>query len=186
VARAEIGKRSATPGRSDSRTGRDVKWAVQTYLLRHGIAEDARSGQPDSERALTGEGEEKLRGVLKRARAAGVELSAILSSPYRRALQTAAIAAEVLEYKGKVRETRALLPEASPYDLWEELRSLQGESAVLLASHEPLRSGTAALLLASPSLQVNMKKGALVRIDCERLGREPRGVLKWMLTPALA
>jgi hypothetical protein len=29
-----------------------------------------------------------------------------------------------------------------------------------------------------------MKKAALVRIDCDRLGPEPKGVLKWMLTPA--
>jgi hypothetical protein len=31
-----------------------------------------------------------------------------------------------------------------------------------------------------------MKKAALVRIDCERIVAEPRGVLKWMLTPAVA
>jgi hypothetical protein len=24
-----------------------------------------------------------------------------------------------------------------------------------------------------------------VRIDCDRLAREPKGVLKWMLTPAV-
>jgi len=35
-------------------------------------------------------------------------------------------------------------------------------------------------------LRVDMKKAALVRIDCDRIGREPRGVLKWMLTPAVA
>jgi phosphohistidine phosphatase SixA len=42
-----------------------------------------------------------------------------------------------------------------------------------------------ALLLASPSLQVDMKKAALVRIDCDRLAREPKGVLRWLLTPAV-
>ena len=113
-------------------------------------------------------------------------MSAILSSPYRRALETAALAAEVLEYRGKVRETRSLLPEASPYDLWEEIRSVQNETAILLASHEPLMSGAMAFLLGCPALQVHMKKGALALIDCERLGREPKGVLKWMLVPALA
>ena len=39
---------------------------MQIYLLRHGIAENALPGQPDSERALTAEGREKLRRVLKR------------------------------------------------------------------------------------------------------------------------
>jgi phosphohistidine phosphatase len=159
---------------------------MEIYLLRHGIAEDAHAGQPDAERELTPEGRDKLRRVLKRARAAGVAPAVILSSPYRRAMETASIAAEALEYKGKVVETQALVPNAAPQEAWEEIRSRHDESGVLLASHEPLMSSLAAFLLGSPTVAIDMKKAALVRIDCERLGREPRGVLKWMLTPALA
>ena len=156
---------------------------MQIYLLRHGIAEDT---SPDSERALTSEGREKLRRVLQRARAADVAPSLILSSPYRRAVETADVAVEVLNYAGKVVKTRALLPEASPFDTWEEIRKRSDERAILLASHEPLMSSLVAFLLASPALMVEMKKAALVRVDCERLGPEPKGVLKWMLTPATA
>jgi phosphohistidine phosphatase len=156
---------------------------VQIYLLRHGIAEDS---TPDSDRALTAEGREKLRRVLARARAADVSPSLILASPYRRAIETAEVAVEVLGYHGKVVKTRALLPEASPFDTWEEIRKRPEEAAILLASHEPLMSSLAAFLLASPGLVVDMKKAALVRVDCDRLGPEPKGVLKWMLTPATA
>ena len=52
---------------------------MQIYLLRHGISEDARPGQPDTERKLTEEGREKLRRVLKRARAAEVALIPLAS-----------------------------------------------------------------------------------------------------------
>ena len=158
---------------------------MQIYLLRHGIAEDARAGQPDSERALTDDGRNKLRRVLKRARSADVDAGVILSSPYRRAVETAAVAAEVLGYKGEVVRTRALTPEASPFDAWEEIRSRNGERSILLASHEPLMSSMAAFLLDSPAMMVDMKKAALVRIDCERIGPKPRGILKWMLTPGV-
>jgi phosphohistidine phosphatase len=158
---------------------------MQIYLLRHGIAEDGRAGQPDSERALTGEGREKLRRVLRRAKAAEVVPGVILSSPYRRAMETAEEAANVLGYAGKLVRTRALTPEASPAQAWEEIRGRQEEGSVLLASHEPLMSSLAAFLLGSPGLQVDMKKGALVRVDCERFGPEPRGVLKYMITPAV-
>jgi phosphohistidine phosphatase SixA len=96
------------------------------------------------------------------------------------------VAAEVLRYHGKVVKTQALVPEASPFDTWEEIRARPAERAILLASHEPLMSSLAAFLLASPALQVEMKKAALMRVDCERMGPEPRGVLKWMLTPATA
>jgi phosphohistidine phosphatase len=156
---------------------------VQIYLLRHGIAENT---TPDSDRALTAEGREKLRRVLARARAADVAPSLILSSPYRRAVETADVAAEILGYQGKVVKTRTLTPDASPFETWAEIRKRPEEHAILLASHEPLMSSLAAFLLASPALMVDMKKAALVRVDCERLGPEPKGVLKWMLTPATA
>ena len=159
---------------------------MQIYLLRHAIAENARPGQADAERALTNEGREKLRRVLKRAAAAGVAPDEILSSPLRRAVETAAVAAESLGYQGQVVKTRALGLDASPYDAWEEIRTRKDQRAILLASHEPLMSNLVAFLLDSPALQVDMKKAALVRVDCDRFGPQPRGVLKWMLTPGVA
>lgn len=159
---------------------------MEIYLLRHGIAENAHPGLKDGDRALTAEGREKLERVLTRAHVAGVKPSLILSSPLRRAMETAEIAAGSLGYKGKIVHAPALMPEAAPSQLWEELRTRQDERAVLLSSHEPLTSSAVAFLLNSPALQVDMKKAGLVRIDCNRLGIEPRCVLKWYLTPATA
>ena len=159
---------------------------MEIYLLRHGIAEDAHGGQSDADRALTGEGREKLRRVLKRARAADASPSLILSSPLKRAVQTAEEAAEALGYKGDIVQTKALIPEASPHEVWDEIRTHRNESAILLASHEPLMSATVAYFLGYPGLHVEMKKAALIRLDCDRFGAEPRGVLRWMLTPAVS
>jgi len=110
----------------------------------------------------------------------------ILSSPLKRALQTAEVAAEVLGYEGKIARTDSLVPETSPQNTWKDLRGRGGENAILLASHEPLMSSLAAFLLNSPALAIDMKKAALMRIDMDRLTPDPRGVLKWMLTPAIA
>jgi phosphohistidine phosphatase len=159
---------------------------MEIYLLRHAIAETARHGQSDAERALTEEGRDKLRRVLDRARGAGVKPSAILSSPYRRAMETAAVAKEALAFGGEIERSEALVPNASPYDAWEEIRAHKSESSVLLASHEPLMSSLAAFLLGVPALQVDMKKAALLRVDCDRFGPQPKAVLKWMITPATA
>ncbi|HUI79486.1 MAG TPA: histidine phosphatase family protein [Bryobacteraceae bacterium] len=159
---------------------------MEIYLLRHAAAEDGPPGMKDSDRALTPEGREKLKRVLKRARNADVKPDVILSSPYRRALETAEMAAEALGYRRKIVQTETLVPNASPYDVWQEVRSRRDEGAILLASHEPLMSATVALFLANPGMLVDMKKSALVRVDVERFGPEPHGILKWMLTPALA
>jgi phosphohistidine phosphatase len=155
---------------------------MEVYLLRHGIAEVGRPGHPDSERALTTEGKKKLREVLSVARGAGAEPTLILTSPYRRAVQTAELAAEVLGYRGDVLRTEALVPESRAVAVWEELRVHKDQEQVLLAGHEPLFSMLTAFLLGCGNLQVDFKKGALVRIDVDRFGAAPGGVLKWMLT----
>ncbi|HLK47907.1 MAG TPA: phosphohistidine phosphatase SixA [Bryobacteraceae bacterium] len=159
---------------------------MEIYLLRHGIAEDAAPGKPDADRALTAAGRQKLRRVLARARSAKVEPGVILSSPYRRALETAEVAGESLGYHGKVVPTAALTPDADPRDTWEEIRARKSEDSILLASHEPLMSTLLAFLLNTPALLVDFKKAALARVDCDRFGPEPHATLKWILTPATA
>jgi phosphohistidine phosphatase len=159
---------------------------MEIYLLRHGIAEDGRVGGHDSDRALTAEGRDKLRRVLKRAHEAGVRPTVILASPYRRAWETAEMAAEALEYRGEIVKTSKLVPDTSPQEAWGEMGLRWNKGAMLLASHEPLMGYMAAFLLSSPTLQVDMKKGAMLRVDCDRFEPAPHGVLKWMLTAGLA
>jgi phosphohistidine phosphatase len=159
---------------------------MEIYILRHGIAEDAPPGQPDSERSLTSDGRKKLRSVLRAAASAGVAPSLILTSPYKRAVQTAQLAAEILDYKGELLRTKALEPNSAPKGVWDEIRVHKDEARILLAGHEPLFSRLTAYLLGSPNLQVDFKKGAIACIELDRFPAEPHGVLRWMLTPKLA
>jgi phosphohistidine phosphatase len=159
---------------------------LEVYLLRHGIAEETSRDGRDSERALTAEGKRKLRLTLKRALRGGAKPSLILSSPYRRAIETAEVAAQILGCAGGVLRTDALKPAARPEDVWAEIRAHRTSGSLLLAGHEPLFSAATAYLLDSPGLRVDFKKGAVVRIDFESVGPAPRGCLRWMLTPSLS
>jgi phosphohistidine phosphatase len=156
---------------------------MELYLLRHGIAEDRASTGRDADRALTEDGKRKLHKVLRRAKKAGVQPVLILSSPLKRALETAAIAAEELEYKSEIARTNALVPNSTPRDLWSEIRAHRDEPSILLAGHEPLFSQTVAYLLGSTRAMIEFRKGALIRIDFATLTAEPRGVLQWLITP---
>ncbi len=158
---------------------------MELYLLRHGIAEDGRPGRPDAERELTAEGREKTKAVLQMAAKSGVRPSLILSSPYIRARQTAAIAAAELEYKGHVELIESLVPHGTPERVWADVRDYAEHEAILLAGHEPLMSAMAAFFLNAPSLRVEMKKAALIRIDLEVVRAIPHGTLRWMITPGL-
>jgi phosphohistidine phosphatase len=158
---------------------------MRIYLLRHGIAEDG-GGKPDSERALTPEGIKKLHDVMKTLKEAGICPSLMISSPYKRALQTAEVAALDLGYKGTIEKTPVLIPESSPRDAWSEVRARKSEAEVFLVGHEPLFSSLTAFLLNSPSLLVDFKKGGVVAIDMASFTAQPHGVLRWYLTPKLA
>lgn len=158
---------------------------MELYLFRHGIAEDAPPGRPDSSRALTEEGRERSAAVAKMARDAGVAPSLIASSPYLRAVQTAEAAAKEFGYEGELLRLSSLVPHGTPEAVWSDIRDLRHESAVLLAGHEPLMAHLAAYLLNAPGLIVDMKKSAMLRIELAALGPAPRGVLRWMIVPRL-
>ena len=158
---------------------------MRIYLLRHGIAEDG-IGKPDSERALTAEGKKKLHEVMKTLREAEVKPTLVISSPYRRALETAEIAIADLGYTGRLETCPALTPDSNPRDAWAEVRTRKAEQDVLLVGHEPLFSSLTGFLLNSPSLSMDFKKGGVVSIDLMAFTAQPHGVLRWYLTPKLA
>lgn len=159
---------------------------MQIYILRHGIAEESHPGGNDADRALTSEGKRRLRETLRIAKRAGVEADVIITSPYTRALETARLVTEVLDSTGDIVTTDALIPSSDPEAVWDQVRIHRGAESVFLVGHEPLLSHTTGFLLAAPALFVDMKKGALVRVDVQELSAHPRGVLKWMLVPKLA
>jgi phosphohistidine phosphatase len=109
-----------------------------------------------------------------------------LVTPTGRALQTAEIAAQVLGYQGELVKTKALAPGAAAEQVWEEIRVHKSEPALMLVGHNPLFDYLAAFLLGAPSLKVDFKKGAIMRIDVEAFGAQPRGILCWYLTAKLS
>ncbi len=154
------------------------------YMLRHGIAADTSEDGRDESRELTDEGREKLSALLHRAAKGDVKPAVILTSPYKRALQTARLASKILGAPDPV-VTPLLVPHGSPRGLWNELRDYQDAGELLLASHDPLLTNTASYFLNAPGLQVEIKKGAMLAIEFAALRGEPRGILRWMLIPKL-
>jgi len=153
---------------------------MDIYVLRHGDAEEGGAGLADRDRKLTAKGKRDLKAVLKVARKADVKPDVILTSPLRRAQETAAIAAEVLGCENVV-ETRNLTPGARPELIWKEIGTDYKVDSILLAGHQPHLGSLVGLLLEA-AVMVDLKKSAMVRIETHgRLG-PPRGVLKWMIT----
>lgn len=159
---------------------------MQVYLLRHGIAEDERAGLSDAERALTLDGRRKLRQILQVAGRADTNPTLILSSPLKRAVQTAEIAKEILACKSEIVCTKALLPASTAEQVWGEIRDNKNEPSLVLVGHNPLFANLPGYLLGQPELQVDFKKGAILRLDVEGFSSYPKGILRWYLTSKLA
>ncbi|MBV9759597.1 MAG: phosphohistidine phosphatase SixA [Acidobacteriaceae bacterium] len=159
---------------------------MELYLLRHGVAEKDRPGLRDAERALTEEGRRKLREVLKTASETRVNPSLILTSPLKRAAQTAEVAKQVLGYKNEILRTKALLPGGSVEQVWDEVRAHRDEPSLMLVGHNPLFAELSGYLLGSADMQVEFKKGALLRVDFEEFRARPKGTLRWYLTAKMA
>lgn len=159
---------------------------MQLYLLRHGVAEKDRPGLSDADRALTQDGRRKLRQVLQAAEKAQVQPSLILTSPLKRAVETAEMAQEVLGYKNEILRSKTLQPGSSVEQVWEEIRVHRDEPALMLVGHNPLFAELSGYLLGSSKMQLDFKKGALLRIDFEQFRAQPKGILRWYLTAKIA
>jgi phosphohistidine phosphatase len=156
---------------------------MELYILRHGEAEPHDSGKADADRALVKKGKADVRTVCKAARRASIEPQLILTSPLRRARETAEIAVSVWDCA--LKETDAMLPDADPGSAWKEACANTKVSRVMLVGHEPHMSRLIGFLLEHP-MDLDFKKGGLIRIDTPKRGGSPKGSLKWMLTPRLA
>jgi phosphohistidine phosphatase len=160
---------------------------MQLYIVRHGIAIDREDPQcpPDPERYLTEEGVEKTKGVAKGVAALGVAADLFFTSPYVRALQTAEIFAEALDYsRQKIRQSELLLPGAEPTLLFRELAREKQASTVFLFGHAPHLDGAIATALGSKKHVTSLKKAGVALIELKRIS-PPMGVLAWLATPKM-
>ena len=160
---------------------------MQLYIVRHGIAIDREDPKcpPDPERYLTEEGIEKTKQVAKGVAALGASADLFLSSPYTRAMQTAEIFANALEYsKQKIRRTDLLLPGAEPSMLFRELAKDKQSSCVFLFGHAPQLDDIIATGLATKHHLTSLKKAGVALLELKRIS-PPSAELVWVATPKL-
>ena len=154
-------------------------------LLRHGIAEDAQRDQRDEDRRLTGEGKRKLRSAVGGMRDIGIPVETILTSPLRRARETAAIVAEGYD-RDDVIVMPALAPGGGADAVLDALAAYRDSSAIVLVGHQPDMGELAStLLVGTPSLvPLPFKKAGLAAITVTSLPPRSAGVLEFFVTPA--
>ncbi|HEY6191572.1 MAG TPA: phosphohistidine phosphatase SixA [Bacteroidota bacterium] len=157
---------------------------MRLHLLRHAIAVPrAGTHYPNDDRPLTEDGRKKMRKAAGGIAAAIGTVDIIFSSPLKRALDTARIAAKELGLAGKITILEELLPGREPGMLVNALLLGRQKESLLIVGHEPDLGVFASTLLGSPALSIVFKKGGLCRIDVDELRTGSTGRLIYHLTP---
>ena len=156
-------------------------------LLRHAIAEESSATGRDEDRRLTGEGKRKLREVVAGMRALELPVERVLSSPLRRAVETAEIVADGFGATVEdVEITPALVPGADPDAVLAALAGIGRPRGVVLVGHEPDLAGLASTLLTGTPglLHMGFRKAGVAGIVVASLPPRSAGSLEFFLTPS--
>lgn len=153
------------------------------YFLRHANAGQSKANlTQDAKRPLDKQGIEQCSYVGNALASMDVQVDAIISSPLRRATQTASLVANEIGYDGKIVFSPALAPDAE-FEAFRELLEKNSKlEALMVVGHNESLSQFLSLLLSggANAKGVDLKKGAVARVEWDN--RKP-GVLHWCLTP---
>ncbi|MBI3818781.1 MAG: phosphohistidine phosphatase SixA [Planctomycetes bacterium] len=153
------------------------------YLTRHGKAEDAdpRHGS-DADRRLTADGKREVEEVARHLRRIDDKIEIVLTSPLRRAIETAEIIAD--EFGVALEVYHELNPPMAPSSLITKLRR-RGEHRMVLVGHEPGLGQTISSWLKAHSMAFPMKKAAVARLDISHVDGDDAAILAWLAPPEL-
>jgi phosphohistidine phosphatase len=157
---------------------------MNLYLMRHADAGLPR-GNPtlDAKRALVKDGKEQCILMAALLSAFKVQVDVILSSPLKRAMQTAQLVGTELGYDAKVEVCPALGMDASYLDFQRLLAKYTEYEGVLAVGHNPnLFQFLGRLVTGNGGANLRVRKASVARIDLDR--HPPQ--LQWLIDPRMA
>jgi phosphohistidine phosphatase len=161
---------------------------MELFVIRHAIAEPLGKENKfsDEMRALTVEGRNRMREVVKGLVKLGVEFDLLLTSPLKRAVETAEIVGTGTGLtKKEIKLSGNLAPGASAEELFAEIKGLPGVEAIALIGHQPDLGGLISRIIHSDatSLSIQLKKGGVCCLNVTETVPRFRGDMMWLLTP---
>lgn len=158
---------------------------MDLYLFRHGKAEE-KTGlvTSDSGRKLTEIGIKEIETISKSLKVLDIEVDYIISSPLKRAKQTAdIISKDLLKRKKQFLIWDELKPEIPVEETIKKIYSLNF-SSIMFVGHEPhLSSLISNIISGSTKTEILLKKGGFAHIELISNTPVLRGTLKSLMTP---
>ncbi|MEJ2470058.1 MAG: histidine phosphatase family protein [Desulfuromonadales bacterium] len=145
---------------------------MKLYLMQHA---DAYSAEEDPERALSPIGVEQAKQAGQACKKLALQFDLLISSPKRRARQTAALIAEAIRYPySDILTTNAVLPDRPAEEFLDVLGKEPSDSHILVVSHLPFLDNLARHLMQGGELifenagltGLEMSGPATARLEC--------------------
>ncbi|MCZ6670449.1 MAG: histidine phosphatase family protein [Acidobacteria bacterium] len=159
---------------------------IDLILLRHADASTAgKDGNGrDEERPLSSRGMAQSRRAAAAIREWGIQINAILASPYLRTRQTAECVAASLHTGIRPVLCPDLLPEADPAGILNTLSSDPPGDRILLVGHQPQLGNILSCLFPSPeAAEIALPLAAMARISVTHSGADPAYRLESIVPP---
>jgi phosphohistidine phosphatase len=160
---------------------------MELLLIRHAIAEarDARRWPDDRDRPLSRSGQERATRAARGLRRLKIRPSLLLTSPLKRARQTAAILALAAHWP-RALSCAELAPGGSAQHLFAYLATLKS-TRLAIVGHEPDLSRLLELCLGEPGtgLRMEFKKLAVVGLRFAHRPAAGAAQLLWLLPPRM-
>ena len=160
---------------------------VDVVLIRHAKAgnRDPNSWPDDDDRPLTPEGQAEHRAVMRAAKKMGVKFDFLVTSPLKRARETAEIVAQAYRWPEEPQVAAELGHGHSVAAVVKLLAKFPPSGRVALVGHEPdLSELLTALIGGKSGLGVQLKKSGIASVRFEGPADAGHGTLLYLLKPS--
>jgi phosphohistidine phosphatase len=154
------------------------------YFLRHANAgERLASPKKDEKRGLDKEGIEQCGYVGRALAALDAQVDAVISSPLKRATQTASLVGNEMGFEGKLQIEPGLRPQGTFADFRKLLDKYAKVEAIMVVGHNPNLSEFLGRIVSPAGCEaaIELRKGAVAKVELRRSS----GSLSWCLTPKI-
>ncbi len=161
---------------------------MDLFILRHGEAGQRSSQTSDRIRPLTTAGKAEILEIAKALKIIGLKFDLVVTSPLKRAYDTAMIVADIFSIGNRLEVWNELAPEGQRAEVYRKISKLREEYAVLIVGHQPLLGEIVNDMIhkgKSSPCNLILKKGGIVRIRLLSKSNVPIGELKWLLSPRI-
>lgn len=155
---------------------------MNIYLIRHGEAEETSEGKPHEERALTANGIEIIKTSAEVWKNFINDFDIILTSPLKRAKQTAHVINSIFKSPFEVAEEICLLNGGLTEDLLSIARSLNLNDIAMIG-HQPDLGNHIGSMIGSNEANFKLPPAAIVKIYFKERPVIGKGVLEFLLPP---